>query len=238
MDEQLNPSLTRADIEAQEREKLAEKYGDAFPAGLAEAIAQEELLMETKSLLRKVPEYIFKRDILPAVAGKLGPVDMRWWIKQFGSVTLGFLVVKDSNHDEVIFEFPPMAPSNQAELNSDKRPVGDVIKDYHNRAQIRPSESKDELKKALRDYIHPGDQVVFIDNIARVERICRYYGETILAEAKPEFRVIIDAAIGGLNEVYGKLGEETSTVKTPDQNDQVKEESQDDDGEATQELYD
>lgn len=243
MDENMNGQLTQEDIKARAQQEVVDKLKLQLPENLALAIAEEERIVEERGHLRKVPEYIFRRDILPAVSGDLGPVSMSWWIKQFGSPTLGFLVVADSDNNKVLFEFPPLGPNSAAERNSEKKPVGDLVSDYLNRVRNNPKGAELEFKAGLRDYLHVGESVDVIENIAKTERIMRHYGKSILAEAKPQLVEIINAAIEGLDEVLGKLGDPNSVQTVASEakaatGPQKENSSYDDDGEATAVSYD
>ena len=238
MDTSLNNQLTAEDIAARAQDEVSKKLNLQLPSGLASALAEEEILIEKNQHLRRVKEHIFKRDILPAISGKLGNVSMAWWIKQFGSPTVGFFVVEDQNESNILFEFPPMGPNNAAELNSGRRPIGDVVADYSNRLRVNGGAATEEFKSTLRQYLNIGSQVEIISSIAKTERIMRHYGETILSEAKPELVEIINAAIEGLDAALGPLSQvKPDQTKTPET---VKEKNDvyDDDGEASPNSFD
>lgn len=202
-EEMLARGLTRSDIENQKIDAHVNAQGNDIPTGLAEALAREEIFQSSESALRRVPEGIFIRDILPAIAGKLGQVDMRWWQAQFGATTRGFIV--EDQDKKTLFEFPPLVPSPDLNSSKNAKPVGDMMANYRNRAQISPDESQHKLKQDLRGTMNSGGMTGFIYNIATVERICRRYGESIVAEAKPEFRAVIEQGVEGLDEALGKL---------------------------------
>lgn len=201
--------LTQSDIELRE---IASRLGDkpsVLPQGLQEALAREEINLENKVGITRVPEPIFVRDILPAISGDLGEVDMRWWVAKFGATTKGFIVtaLDEKNQTIELFDFPPMVPSPDIEASRTAKPVGDVLADYRNRVRQRPGESEDELKASLRNNVKTtGGIESFLFNIATVERICRRYGASIISKAKPEFVTAVEEAVAGLNEVLGPLG--------------------------------
>lgn len=196
--------LTAHDIELQKIDARATELGGVIPVGLAEAIARSELIDDNKQALRQVPEAIFVRDILPAISGKLGQVDMRWWVDQFGAPQRGFLVVDQKGM--VLFEHPPMAPTPSVDNSKNIKPVGDSLNDYRNRLRLPGNHAQTELKTDLRNGLATDGFHGFVYNIALVERICRRYGESILVGAKPEFTAVINEAVEGLDEALGPLG--------------------------------
>lgn len=204
--------LTPHDIELQKIDARADQLGGAIPVGLAEAIARSELIDQNKEAMRRVPEAIFVRDILPAISGKLGQVDMRWWVDQFGATQRGFLVV--DQRDQVLFEHPPMAPTPNVDNSKDAKPISDSLTDYRNRVRLPASNAHVDLQHDLRSSLRTGGFVSYVYNIALVERICRRYGESILTGAKPEFVSVINEAVEGLNEVMGPLGNRGEPVPT------------------------
>lgn len=208
----LSRGLTQNDIELQKIDARANELGNIIPVGLAEAIARSELIDENKEALRRVPEGIFVRDILPAISGKLGQVDMRWWVDQFGATQRGFLVVDQQN--QVLFEHPPMAPSPDVDNSKTAKPISDSLANYRNRVRLPASNAHMDLQSELRASLRTGGFVAYIYNIALVERICRRYGESIITGAKPEFVAVINEAVEGLDETLGPLGNRGEPVKS------------------------
>lgn len=211
MDE-MNKGLTPEDIKARELVEGAKRLNlaeTALPQPLLDAIVEERMLRENKANVRRVPEEIFVRDILPAISGELGEISMRWWVDQFGSATSGFIVAAANQAGVMVdlFEHPPMAPAAGTANQATARPVGDMMANFRNRQRISPEQSSVELKSQLRSSLTPDEGVIeWIYNISQVERICRRYGKSIIDKSKPEFQKAIEDGVAGLDEALGTLG--------------------------------
>lgn len=162
----------------------ADKMPAGLPYSMREALAELKV-GELNSLVR-VPESIFVRDILPALCGELGTlVDFKWWGFRFGSPYKGFLIVKDHNQSEVLFEAPPLLDRNfkLRPARSPKDTVREAAANYQNRAYSRPHQAKNEFNDALRgrlDFSETGQALKFM---TMLDKIFIHYGKPSIFES-------------------------------------------------------
>lgn len=173
----------------------ADKMPAGLPYSMREALAELKVV-ELNSLVR-VPESIFVRDILPALCGELGTlVDFKWWGFRFGSPYRGFLIVKDHNQNEVLFEAPPLLDRNfkLRPASSPRDTVREAAANYSNRAYNRPAQAKNEFNDALRariDFSETGRALKFM---TMLDKIFIHYGKPSIFEQVTDPDIL--AAVG------------------------------------------
>lgn len=161
--------------------ELADKMPQGLPYGLREAMA--ELQVGEYAELRKVPEVVFIRDILPVLTGEEGQyVDFRWWGFRFGSPFRGFLIVDDQ--DKVLFEVPALMDKNfkLKPARGTRDTVPEATANYKNRVYNRPGVARQELNEALQARLDLKDAGRPLQHMLILDKIFIHYGKPSIFE--------------------------------------------------------
>jgi hypothetical protein len=161
--------------------ELADKMPAGLPYGLREAMA--ELQVGSHAALRRVPEVLFVRDILPVLTGEEGKyVDFSWWGFRFGSPFRGFYIVND--RDEILFEVPGLMDKNfkLKDANGPRDTVPEATARYKNRAYNRPGQARAELNDALRARLDLKDAGRPMEHMMILDKIFIHYGKPSIFE--------------------------------------------------------
>lgn len=161
--------------------EIADKMPAALPYGLREAMA--ELQVGQYAELRRVPEALFIRDILPVLTGEEGKyVDLRWWGFRFGSPFRGFFIVDDQ--DNVLFEVPPLMDKNfkLKPAQGARDTVPEATSRYRNRVYNRPGEARNELNEALQSRLDLSEAGRPMQHMMVLDKIFIHYGKPSIFE--------------------------------------------------------
>lgn len=186
---------------------VADKMPEGLPYGLREALA--ELKVHDLGSLRRVPESTFVRDILPALTGEMGTlVDFKWWGFRFGSPFRGFFIVKDDDHNQVVFEVPALLDSNfkPKPASSPRDTVREAAMNYQNRAYNRPGQAKREFTEALQQRIDFTETGQALKHMQMLDKIFIHYGKPSIFEQTQDTLI---------HEVVGK-SKPAATSATPE----------------------
>lgn len=179
---------TKEDTAFEAAEKLQQKVSEladlmpkALPYGIREAMA--ELKVGDYSALRRVPEPLFIRDILPVLTGEQGKfVDFKWWGFRFGSAFKGFLIV-DVN-DQVLFEVPALLDRN-FKLVAAKNPrdtVPEAAARYKQRVYDRPGIARRDMHSALAARLDFSEVGRPMKHMQMLDKIFIHYGKPSIFE--------------------------------------------------------